>query len=73
MAKVQFSQEGGVGEIVLTDPPLNLFDMELARDLVSLFEKVIELRIAGGDGGGVAADFLRDPALSRLQLVADRC
>jgi enoyl-CoA hydratase/carnithine racemase len=39
MAKVQFSQEGGVGEIVLTDPPLNLFDMELARDLAEVTER----------------------------------
>ena len=39
MAKVQFSQEGGVGEIVLTDPPLNLFDLELARDLAEATEQ----------------------------------
>ena len=35
MAKAQFKLDGGVGEIVLTDPPLNLFGMELARDLMS--------------------------------------
>ena len=39
MAKAQFSQEGGVGEIVLTDPPLNLFDLELARDLAEATER----------------------------------
>jgi enoyl-CoA hydratase/carnithine racemase len=35
MAKARFELTGAVGEIVLTDPPLNLFDMELARDLMS--------------------------------------
>jgi enoyl-CoA hydratase/carnithine racemase len=33
MAKVQFRLEGEVGEIVIADPPLNLFGLELARDL----------------------------------------
>jgi enoyl-CoA hydratase/carnithine racemase len=35
MAKAQFKLDGDVGEIVLADPPLNLFGMELARDLAS--------------------------------------
>jgi enoyl-CoA hydratase/carnithine racemase len=35
MPKVQFELEDGVGQIVIADPPLNLFDMELARDLAS--------------------------------------
>jgi enoyl-CoA hydratase/carnithine racemase len=35
MAKAQFSLEGEVGEIVIADPPLNLFGLELARDLAS--------------------------------------
>jgi enoyl-CoA hydratase/carnithine racemase len=35
MAKAQFRLEGEVGEIVIADPPLNLFGMELARDLAS--------------------------------------
>ncbi len=39
MAKAQFSQEGGVGEIVLADPPLNLFGLELARDLAAATEQ----------------------------------
>src|SRR5688572_1139971 len=34
MAKVNFTLDGDVGEIVLADPPLNLFGMELARSLV---------------------------------------
>jgi enoyl-CoA hydratase/carnithine racemase len=33
MATVRFSVEGDVGEIVLADPPLNLFGLELARGL----------------------------------------
>jgi len=33
MAKAWFGLEGDVGEIVLADPPLNLFDLELSRDL----------------------------------------
>jgi enoyl-CoA hydratase/carnithine racemase len=33
MAKARFTLEGDVGEIVLDDPPLNLFGPELARDV----------------------------------------
>jgi enoyl-CoA hydratase/carnithine racemase len=33
MAKAQFTLEGEVGEIVIADPPLNLFDLELSREL----------------------------------------
>ena len=33
MAKVRFTLDGDVGEIVIDDPPLNLFGLELARDL----------------------------------------
>ena len=32
MAEVTFKLEGDVGEIVLADPPLNLFGLELARE-----------------------------------------
>src|SRR5687768_13410568 len=35
MAKVQFTLEGTVGEIVLAEPPLNLFGLELSRDLAT--------------------------------------
>jgi enoyl-CoA hydratase len=35
MAKAQFQLDGEVGEVVISDPPLNLFDMELANDLAS--------------------------------------
>ena len=42
MAKARFGLEGGVGEIVLADPPLNLFDLELARDLVEVTQRASE-------------------------------
>jgi enoyl-CoA hydratase/carnithine racemase len=35
MTKVRFTLEGDVGEIVIGDPPLNLFGLELARDLAA--------------------------------------
>jgi enoyl-CoA hydratase/carnithine racemase len=35
MSKAQFRLEGDVGEIVIADPPLNLFGLELSRDLAS--------------------------------------
>jgi enoyl-CoA hydratase/carnithine racemase len=35
MAKVKFSLDGEVGEIVISDPPLNLFGLELSRDLAT--------------------------------------
>ena len=34
MAEVNFTLDGDVGEIVLADPPLNLFGLELARSLM---------------------------------------
>ena len=34
MAEVKFTLSGDVGEIVLADPPLNLFGLELARSLM---------------------------------------
>ena len=35
MAKAEFSLDGAVGEIMISDPPLNLFGLELSRDLAS--------------------------------------
>jgi enoyl-CoA hydratase/carnithine racemase len=35
MAKVRFTLEGNVGEIVIGEPPLNLFGLELSRDLAT--------------------------------------
>jgi enoyl-CoA hydratase len=40
MAKVEFRLEGQVGEIVITDPPLNLFGLELLRELTSIVDEV---------------------------------
>jgi enoyl-CoA hydratase/carnithine racemase len=39
MAKVDFKLDGDVGEIVLADPPLNLFGLELARALTAAAEE----------------------------------
>jgi enoyl-CoA hydratase len=39
MTKVKFTQEGAVGEIAISDPPLNLFGLELARDLTAAAEQ----------------------------------
>jgi enoyl-CoA hydratase len=38
MPKAHFKLDGDVGEIVIADPPLNLFGLELARDLASATE-----------------------------------
>jgi enoyl-CoA hydratase/carnithine racemase len=35
MAKARFQLDGDLGEVVIADPPLNLFDLELAGDLAS--------------------------------------
>jgi enoyl-CoA hydratase/carnithine racemase len=35
MAKAEFRLDAGVGEIVIADPPLNLFGLELARELAN--------------------------------------
>jgi enoyl-CoA hydratase/carnithine racemase len=42
MAKAEFTQEGAVGEIVLMDPPLNLFGLELGRDVTAAAEHARE-------------------------------
>jgi enoyl-CoA hydratase/carnithine racemase len=35
MAKVRFDVDGNVGELVIADPPLNLFGLELSRELAA--------------------------------------
>jgi enoyl-CoA hydratase/carnithine racemase len=40
MVKVEFSAEGALAEIVVDDPPLNLFGLELLRGLADAFEEV---------------------------------
>jgi enoyl-CoA hydratase/carnithine racemase len=39
MARARYEQSGSVGEIVLTDPPLNLFGLELAREVAGAAEQ----------------------------------
>jgi enoyl-CoA hydratase/carnithine racemase len=39
MAKSTFEQSGAVGEIVIADPPLNLFGLDLARDVAAAAEQ----------------------------------
>jgi enoyl-CoA hydratase/carnithine racemase len=42
MAKARFTLDGEVGEIVIADPPLNLFGLELLRDLAGATEEARE-------------------------------
>jgi enoyl-CoA hydratase len=42
MAKARFTLAGEVGEIVIADPPLNLFGLELARDLARATDEACE-------------------------------
>jgi enoyl-CoA hydratase/carnithine racemase len=42
MAKAEFRLEGGVGEIVISDPPLNLFGLELAGDVARATDEAYE-------------------------------
>jgi enoyl-CoA hydratase/carnithine racemase len=44
MAKARFTLDGDIGEVVFADPPLNLFGLELARDLAGAVGE------AGGSG-----------------------
>ena len=75
MAKAQFNLEGEVGEIVIADPPLNLFGLELARDLASATAeahdsaaRAIVLRAEGDNfsaGANVEMFLGRDEAAAR--------
>jgi enoyl-CoA hydratase/carnithine racemase len=42
MAKAEFRLEGGVGEIVISDPPLNLFGLELASEVARATDEAYE-------------------------------
>jgi enoyl-CoA hydratase/carnithine racemase len=42
MAKVEFRLDEGLGEIVIADPPLNLFGMELLEDVATATEQAAE-------------------------------
>ena len=75
MAKARFTREGDVGEIVIADPPLNLFGLELARDIAGAAQEAREsgaraiLMRAEGDnfsaGANVEIFIGRDQAAAR--------
>src|SRR6185503_3540833 len=75
MSKARFQLTGAVGEIVIVDPPLNLFGMELARALASATEeardsgvRAILLRAEGDNfsaGANVEIFLDRDEASAR--------
>jgi enoyl-CoA hydratase/carnithine racemase len=75
MAKASFTLTGDVGEIVLNDAPLNLFSLELARDLIAATEqardssaRAILLRAEGDNfsaGANVEIFLDRDEAAAR--------
>jgi enoyl-CoA hydratase/carnithine racemase len=75
MAKARFTLDGEVGEIVIADPPLNLFGLELARDLTRATDEAREsaaraiLVRAEGDnfsaGANVEIFIGRDPSAAR--------
>ena len=79
MAKALFSLDGDAGEIVIADPPLNLFDLELLSDLANAAEeardstaRAILVRAEGENfsGGANVEIFLgRDEAAAR-ELIA---
>jgi enoyl-CoA hydratase/carnithine racemase len=80
MTDVRFTQDGAVGEIVLADPPLNLFGLELARGVAQAAERARDsdaraiLVRAEGDNFSAGANvemFLdRDEAAAR-ELIAE--
>ena len=75
MAKAEFSLDGAVGEIMISDPPLNLFGLELSRDLASAAAKArdsdaraILIRAEGDNfsaGANVEIFLERDEAAAR--------
>ena len=75
MSKADFRLQGDVGEIVIADPPLNLFGLELARDLASATReardsaaRAILVRAEGGNfsaGANVEIFLDRDEAAAR--------
>ena len=75
MAKARFQLDGDLGEVVIADPPLNLFDLELAGDLASATDeaygssaRAILLRAEGDNfsaGANVEMFLGRDEASAR--------
>jgi enoyl-CoA hydratase/carnithine racemase len=79
MAKVEFRLEDGLGEVVISDPPLNLFDLELLAELTRATEAAGEsdaravLVRAEGDafsGGANVEIFLDRDERSARELIA---
>jgi enoyl-CoA hydratase/carnithine racemase len=78
MPKAEFKLDGDVGEIVIADPPLNLFDLELARDLANATDeardsgaRAILVRAEGDNfsaGANVEIFLGRDEAAARQLL-----
>ena len=48
MAKAQVSRAGDVAELVISAPPLNLFDGQLITDLEAALDELDALTPAGG-------------------------
>jgi enoyl-CoA hydratase len=69
MAKAQFTLDGQVGEIVISDPPLNLFGLELSRDLASA---VGEARDSGARAILVRAEGDNFSAGANVEMFLDR-
>ena len=79
MAKAEFTKDGDLGEIVLLDPPLNLFGLELLRDLVAATGQVRDSGVravlvrAEGDNfsGGANVDIFIDRDIQQARALID--
>jgi enoyl-CoA hydratase/carnithine racemase len=69
VAKAEFRQDGLVGEIVLADKPLNLFSLELARDLIGAVD---ELAGSGARAALVHAEGDNFSAGASVEIFLDR-
>ena len=79
MSKVTFEQRGDLGEVVISDPPLNLVDLQLATDLQAAVEEAAQAKPrailvrAEGDNFSAGANvemFLDRDAESARELLA---
>lgn len=69
MARAEFTREGDVGEVVLADSPLNLFGLELARDVMRATE---EVRDSGVRAALVRAEGENFSAGAHVEIFLDR-
>ena len=69
MAKARFTLDGEVGEIVIADPPLNLFGLELVRDLARATD---EARASGARAILVRAEGDNFSAGANVEIFIDR-